>query len=185
MNNQVGKRVSQVINVGRNVMNNKLNVSKGEIYFIPLFLSGEPSSKSFHRYDFNSKNKEFIFFRIIDDQAGSGILIEVFNFVGGVESLEESITLSPRLFDPIYIAGDGISKKRWRKIGETKNYDKEKDSSYSSIKFLIGPPDDLRLWCNGVESPFSTSQDHMEIEEHIIWTAKQTEKRVLEHLKRY
>ena len=78
----------------------------------------------------------------------------------------------------------GISKKRWRKVGEAKNYNKETDSNYSSIQFLIGMPGEFRLWCNDMESDIDSTQDVDDVEEHIIWTSMQVEKRVLRVLGR-
>ncbi|OOF13494.1 hypothetical protein BZG79_08090, partial [Salinivibrio sp. MA427] len=158
----------------------KLIVHPGDVYFIPLFLHGESSAKSFSRYKFGGDDQDFCFLRVIDNHLGSGVLIEVFNYVGSIEADVGEIISSERLFEPIYIAGEGISKKRWRKVGETKDYDKETHSNYSSIQFLIGLPGEFRLWCNGIEYNVDTSIDKLEnIEEHIILTSKQVEKRVL------
>jgi len=164
--------------------NKKLVVNSGDVYFIPLFLYEESSTKSFSRYKFGGEEQEFCFFRIIDDHLGAGILIEIFNCVGGIETDMNEILSSQRLFKPIYISGLGISKKRWRKVGETKNYNKETDSNYSSIQFLIGMPGEFRLWCNDMESDIDSSQDIDDVEEHIIWTSMQVEKRVLKVLGR-
>ena len=56
--------------------NKKLVVNSGDVYFIPLFLYEESSTKSFSRYKFGGVQQEFCFFRVIDDHLGSGILIE-------------------------------------------------------------------------------------------------------------
>ncbi|MBY7901874.1 immunity 26/phosphotriesterase HocA family protein [Vibrio fluvialis] len=85
--------------------NKKLVVNSGGVYFIPLFLYEETSAKNFSRYKFGGVGQEFCFFRIIFDHLGSGILIEIFNCVGGIEADMNEIVSFPRLFKPIYISG--------------------------------------------------------------------------------
>lgn len=52
------------------------------------------------------------------------------------------------MFEALHTAM-GFNKKRWRFIFEGLNYDKEKDSNYSSISFLLGDEYDTKLWIGG------------------------------------
>jgi len=89
-----------------------LTVNAGDIYFVPLFLSHDMSNKSYFRYKFGEEEQVFCFLRIVKDLIGSGILVEVFDYIGGADSSVESIVDSGRMFEPVLIIGDGIHKKR-------------------------------------------------------------------------
>ncbi|WP_164969896.1 hypothetical protein [Malaciobacter molluscorum] len=41
-----------------------LTVNKGDIYFIPLFLSHDMSTKSYFRYKFEEDSRIFVFFEL-------------------------------------------------------------------------------------------------------------------------
>jgi hypothetical protein len=158
------------------------NIIEGDIYSIPLFLTSESVLKSFSRFKFGLPEQKFCFCRLISDEGGSGILIEVFDYVGAFNSRIEDILSTPRLFNPISIAGLGIKKKRWRKIGETDNYDKEKDSKYSEITLIIGPKDNMRVWRNQQEYPLTEFTDVDSIEPFDIWPELQVENRIVKLL---
>ncbi|MEM9103557.1 MAG: Imm26 family immunity protein [Pseudomonadota bacterium] len=160
-----------------------IEVKGGEIYFIPLFLGDDYSLKNYAKYNFQKKDLEFCFCRIIASEDGAGILIEIFNHIGPINSTLENIIESERIIEPIYVAGDGIAKKRWRKIGESQGYDKEKNSDYSKIKFILGRGESKCVWCNGKEFPLENFDDHINIESHKIWTAAQIENRLIELIK--
>lgn len=162
-------------------MKKLVNVEPGEIYAIPLFLSDRPVNENFSKDKFVGEDKKFCFCRIIEDKLGSGIIVEVFNLIGDLNTDLESIIKSPRLFRPIAVAGLGIYKKRWRKIHVQENYDKEKDSQYSNMQLVIGPRDAPRLWQNGVETPITMSQAK-EYESWTIWITDDLEKRIIEAL---
>lgn len=159
-------------------MKKLVQVSPGEIFAIPLFLSEEPATKSFSRYNFNEGDNNFAFCRIIEDQKGSGIIIEVFNKVGYLNTNIDVIISSGRMFKPVAISGLGIEKKRWRKIHTQENYDKERDSLYSEIQLVYGPPDNLRLWQNGQVTPINTEKAE-NYEFWKIWMTDQLEKRII------
>jgi hypothetical protein len=158
---------------------NNIDIIPGEVYFIPLFLGTDYSTKSYSRFKFGEGDQVFYFCRIIKDQAGAGILVEVFDYVGKIDSSVETITKHSRLIDPVHIVGDGIKKKRWRKVGKTFDYDAEKNSHYSSIKFTMGRGDDRRVWCNGNEFSASEFDNTGAIEHHILWSAAQLENRLI------
>ncbi|AAN53014.2 immunity 26/phosphotriesterase HocA family protein [Shewanella oneidensis] len=154
----------------------------GDVYSIPLFLTDVSGLKSFSRYDFTKEGMAFCFARIIEDRGGSGLIIEVFNIQGGIEMSLSEIVNSSRLFNPVVIAGEAIKKKRWRLIGST-YYEKERDSNYSEITFLIGPRDNRLIWKGGVEIPIDDSNCH-DFEEYIIWPAVQIEQRIVHELEK-
>ena len=162
-------------------MKKLVEVRPGEIYAIPLFLSDRPVSENFSREKMDGEGKEFCFCRIIEDQSGSGIIVEVFNIKGSLHTGLESILNSPRLFRPVAIAGLGIYKKRWRKIHTQENYDREKDSHYSNIQLVIGPRDAPRLWQNGVETPITLEQAK-DFEPWVVWVTDQLERRIIQEL---
>lgn len=157
-----------------------LNLEDGDIYFIPLFLGEDYSLKSYSRFKFGEEGQEFCFCRMVVSENGAGVLIEIFDYVGPIDSDLESIINSPRFIAPVYITGDGISKKKWRKVGSSENYNKEKDSGYNKIKFVLGRGDDRRIWCNGGEFPIYDIENAGSIEPHKIWTAAQLENRLKE-----
>lgn len=163
-----------------NMSKKTLTVNGGDIYFVPLFLSHDMSTKSYFRYKFGEKGQKFCFLRIIKDLMGSGILVEVFNYIGDIESSVESITTSGRMFEPVLIVGDGIHKKRWRKIGETENYDCESHSNFSQIKLVIGGFEHPKIWQNNETR--EPDEDISLIEDGIMWVACQLESRIVEML---
>lgn len=153
----------------------------GEIFAIPLFTSDIMDNISFAKNKFEDKGKEFAFCRIIYNKKGSGLLIEVFDLIGSLNQDLKSIISSNRLFRPIAITGLGIYKKRWKKLYEQKNYDKERDSNYSKIQLVLGAGDDLRLWQNGTEKPINkTEAENYEI--WTMWRASHLEKRIIKEL---
>lgn len=158
-------------------------VNCGEFYAIPLFLSEFSESQRFTKDDFMGDDKKYCYCRIIDDK-GVGIIIEVFNLVGNLSVDLMSIVNSGRLFDPVQIVGLGIYKKRWQKIGMQDNYDRERDSKLSEIRFVYPPlPGGLpRLWENGQEREISF-QESERYEPSRIWSAQHLEKRIIETLK--
>lgn len=162
-------------------MKKMVKVQAGEVYAIPLFLSDQSPLKNFRHDKFMGEDKKFCYCRIIEDRKAAGIIIEVFNKVGYLTEALESIVNSERLLRPVVISGLGIYKKRWRLIGQQLNYDKEKDSNYSSIQIVLGTHEDPRLWQNGIETDITPSEaKHYEC--WIIWFADDLEKRIIKTL---
>ena len=58
-------------------MKKLVKVNPGDIYAIPLFVSDQSDIKSFYREKFDSSSGDFGFCQVIEDRAGSGILVEV------------------------------------------------------------------------------------------------------------
>ncbi|RXJ94662.1 hypothetical protein CRV00_06280 [Malaciobacter molluscorum] len=117
---------------------------------------------------------------MIKDLKDSGILVEVFKYIGNLKSPIESIISSGRLFEPVLIIGDGIHKKRWRKIGETPNYNCELHSNFNQIKLIIGGLDNPKIWQN--HKTKDPNEDISLIEKGIIWVACQLESRIVKLL---
>jgi hypothetical protein len=138
----------------KKVVNNMkyLEEKEGNIFFIPLFLSLDykDNRKSYSTYKFD-ENENYAFGRLIDIDKSSGDLIEIFNYTGKIPENINIILKSGLKFEPIHIAR-AFEKKRWRFISETENYDKEKDSNYSQITFLLGDRDSPILWKGGKQS---------------------------------
>ena len=166
-------------------MVNKLaNVSGGEIFAIPLFLSDRSELERFKKSDFLGEDKKFAYCRVIKDLGGGGILIEVFNLIDGLSPTVDGIIQSGRLFPPITINGLGIYKKRWPKVGQEEKYDCEIDSHFSQIQLLLPalPGESPRLWQNGQEK-FISLEESKDYEEWTIWLSSHIEKRIIETLK--
>lgn len=162
-------------------MKRKIEVKIGEIYFVPLFLGHDFSMKSYSRYKFGEAEQKFCFARVIKDLEGMGTLIEVFDLVGNLETELVKIQNSSRLFDPVLVAGDGIQKKRWRKVGQTENYDPEAHSRFSEIQLLVGDMEYPDIWKNhATRKP--DREDLSSIERATIMTAWQLETKVCEKL---
>ncbi len=131
-------------------MNKLLSLIEGDIYSIPLFLSTEPDNKSFSRYKFGKEGEKFVFCRIISDLKGSGELIEVFDYVDDFNVDLLKVVESKLIFPALAIIGDGIFKKRWRRVGgkESYEYDKVRDSDFNNINLFEGSWDDepITIW---------------------------------------
>ena len=163
-------------------MNKLAQVSKGEIYAIPLFVSDKADNESFAREKFNDKGKNFVFGRIIEDLAGGGILIEIFDLIGAMDQDLNDILTSKRLFDPISVSGLGIYKKRWKKIYTQKEYDQERDSKYSEISLVAGTDDNLQLWRGGKQLGPISEIEAKKYEPWTTWRASHLEKRILRQM---
>ncbi|MDR2650840.1 MAG: immunity 26/phosphotriesterase HocA family protein [Prevotellaceae bacterium] len=121
----------------------------GNIFFIPLFLSSDfkENVKSYAKYQF-PKSGTYAFGRLIEIDPSGGDLIEIFKYIGNIPNSKELITKSGRLIAPIHVSL-GFSKKRWQFIFEDKDYDKNIDSDYQNIIFLLGIPEVPKLWQGG------------------------------------
>ncbi|WP_394229975.1 Imm26 family immunity protein [Shewanella colwelliana] len=128
-------------------MSKLLNLIEGDIYSIPLFLSTEPDNKSFSRYKFGKEGEKFVFCRVISDLKGSGELIEVFNCISNFDVDIFKVISSPLVFPALAITGDGIYKKRWRRVGGKEDYvyDKVRDSNFNNIN-LFENNEPVKIW---------------------------------------
>ena len=128
-------------------MSKLLSLVEGDIYSIPLFLSTEPDMKSFSRYKFGKEGEKFVFCRVISDLKGAGELIEVFNCVSSFDVDIFKVISSKLVFPALPIIGEGIYKKRWRRVGgkEDYEYDKVKDSNFNNIN-IFGGDETVEIW---------------------------------------
>jgi hypothetical protein len=162
-------------------MSKLVTLDGGEIFAVPLFLADVPVTKSFATSSFSDRGNEFAFIRVIKDMLGGGFLCEVFRITGSLATEVETIVTAPRLFPPVAVSGLGILKKRWKKIGEQKGYDREQHSGYSQIRLVIGDPLKPRLWQNGQETPISLAESKT-YEQWQVWMPNQIEKRIIDAL---
>lgn len=135
-----------------------VDVTAGEIYAIPLFVSEKSPRTRFYKRDFVGARRSFAFGRVISDEQGGGLIIEVFECVGSVETEIDEIVGAGRLFRPIATTSLAIYKKRWPLIGLQADYDRERDSGYSAIELLLSPFDNPVLWRGGVKSDISIDE---------------------------
>jgi hypothetical protein len=131
---------------------------EGNIFFIPLFLENnmKENTKNYSKFKFE-KNANYAFGRLIKTDKPSGNLIEIFKYVGEIPEDNKIILKSGLLLEPINIAM-AFSKNRWRFIFETENYNKELDSNYKEICFILGDKDSPILWKGGIESKISLDE---------------------------
>jgi hypothetical protein len=158
-----------------------VTVEEGEVYAIPLFVSDEDPSRRFKKADFEGKGQQFAFLRIVTDTGGGGIIVEIFDLVGGLDMPVAEIVQAQRLFRPVAITGLGIHKRRWPRIGRQVGYDMERDSCYSAIELVSSPFDHPTLFRGGKQSPISIEQAAKH-EPWTMWRAHHLEKRIISEL---
>ena len=158
-----------------------VHVQPGEVVAIPLFLTSEPALTRFRTKAFQDRGDEFVFCRVIEQRGGAGIIVEVFDRVGGLGTDIADVTAADRLFRPVAITGLGIHKKRWPRMGVCDPYDRERDSGYSQIQLVLSPYDCPRLWQDGVETPTDV-ETAKEYESWRLWSAPDLEQRIVDAL---
>ncbi len=109
----------------------------GAVYRIPLFYNDVSPLQRFSKKDFPEGENRYSYCRVVGDKQGSGILVEVFKYVGVENVPELEIISSGLIFDPVLIIGDGIKRKRWVKVFDSEAYDAEKDSGKGLIEKRI------------------------------------------------
>ena len=77
------------------------------------------------------------------------------------------------MFKPLHISM-AFAKKRWRFIFEELNYDREKDSNYSKITFLLGDEYDPKLSI-GSKIKIIKKYDTNKYNEWIVYTPTEIE----------
>jgi len=159
-----------------------VTVAEGQIFAIPLFVSRTDTLVRFKKSDFEGKGKRFAFMRVITDLMGGGILIEVFDLTGGLDTPISLIAKANRLFRPVSITGLGIHKKRWPSMGIQDGYDKNRDSDFKNIGLVASPYSDPVLWKGGVKRRISL-EDSKAHEPWIWWQAHHLEERIIRELK--
>lgn len=158
-----------------------VQVEPGEVVAIPLFLAQEPALTRFRADAFKDRGDEFVFCRLIEQRGGSGIIVEVFDHVGGLGADLADVVAADRLFRPVAITGLGIHKLRWPRMGMRGPYDAERDSGYSQIQLVLSPYDRPRIWQDGVETPTDV-ETATGYESWRVWSAPDLEARIVETL---
>ena len=159
---------------------NYLDKKEGSIFFIPLFLPKtiKDSIKSYYRYKFK-KEELYAFGRIIDIEEGGGDLVEIFNYTGIIPDDINIIIDSGLMFKPLHV-GQGFTTKRYRFIFEDDNYNKDSDSNYQEIGFLLGG----YLWKGGKKDKDLSEAEMQEYSKYynsmIIYSPTQLEKKIIE-----
>jgi len=157
-----------------------LDKKEGSIFFIPLFLPKniKDNNKSYYRYKFEKKEL-YAFGRLIDNGEGTGDLIEIFNYIGIIPDDMNTIVNSSLMFTPLHIA-QGFMKKRYRFIFESEKYDKNCDSNYQDIGFVLGG----YLWKGGKKDRDLTELEMEKYLKHYnhmrIYAPTQLEKKIIE-----
>jgi len=139
---------------------------EGNIFFIPLFLDGgvKENIKNYKSYKFTN-HESYAFGRLIEENNSTGDLIEIFRYKGEIPDNNDVIIDSGRLIDPIHISL-AFDKSRWRFIFESNCYDKNVDSNYSEIKFILGTENSYELWKGGEKQRISDN----EAKKYNFWT---------------
>lgn len=157
----------------------KVIVTPGEIFCIPLFMPKDDWKLRTKLSD-EDLDKDFAFGRVIE--TSSSVLVEIFKKIGSANAIIDEIISSGIMFSPIQIFWEGVAKKRWRIIGQTENYDKFKDSNYSTLKMVFGGDGDFRLrdFSTGKEVPISREEFGLKgYEFSVVWFPIDLENRIL------
>lgn len=150
----------------------------GDFLGIPLFVSEKCPTTRFSDRDFDVSRKSYCFARLISDQGSMGLIVEVFAWVGTLDSPLERVAAAGRLFPPCVITGLPIIKKRWPSVGRLPDYDPERHSQFSKIELALARFDPPLLWRGGETS--SISEAEIGSHEHwVMWGAHQVEKRII------
>jgi hypothetical protein len=159
-------------------MKARTKLSPGELYAIPLFVSDQPILTRFTKKDWDRPDARFAFMRVIEDRAGSGIVIEVLNRVGSLDTPSAEIVRAKRLFRPVTATRLAIEKKRWTPVGMHEGYDRERDSGYSEITLVLSPTHDPVLWKGGIKTPVSLEEASRH-EPWTFWDPGELERRII------
>ena len=140
----------------------KKEIVEGSIFCIPLFMPKDDWKLKLKLKEEDS-DKIFIFGRVIENGGGSGVLVEIFNKTGNLNTKIEDIVNSSLLINPIYIFWEGIIKERWKVVGKTSNYNKIKDSNYNEINIIFGIDDNIRIFNYGSGKEKKITEDEAEL----------------------
>lgn len=158
-----------------------IDAEAGHIYTIPLFLSDVPRLTRIKDGDLAGIGKKFAFMRAVAVLRPGELLIEVFRKVGTADSTPAEAVASGRLFRPIVTTALAIQKRRWRFVGSTPGYDREKDSQFSLVELVLSPSDEPVLWRGGKKAAIDTEQAKA-YEPWTIWGPNQVESRISSYL---
>lgn len=162
----------------------KKKVEEGSIFGIPLFMFKDDWDLKLKLED-KDNDKVFAFGRVIKDEGGSGVLVEIFNKTGSLNTEINEIVNSSLLFKPLYIFWIGVMKKRWKIIGKTENYDKYKDSNFSDINIIFGIDDNVRVFNYGTNEEIKITEEQeesLDCEYAVTWFPIDLENRIIEEI---
>ena len=160
---------------------NYFKKKEGNIFFIPLFLPKDfrDNIKSYSQNKFDTMSI-YGYGRLISINNSGGDWVEIFNYTGAIPDTPECIISSGQMFDPLHVTL-GFSKKRWRFIFENPEYNKEKDSNYSNITFLLGDKEEPILWIGGEQKTIS-SYNAFKYNEWITYPPTEIEEMIRNHI---
>lgn len=159
---------------------NKIIVTPGEIFCIPLFMAKDDWSLKIKLCE-EDLNKDFVFGRVIE--TSSSVLVEIFNKVGAAYMNMEDVIKSGVMFSPIQIFWDGVVKKRWKIIGKTENYNKIIDSNYNDLKMVFGIGEEFRVKDFGTQKDsFIQRIEIAKYEFSTVWFPIDLENRIIQKL---
>ena len=147
---------------------------EGGIFFVPLFLPAgvKENTKDYSGYEFDP-GRRYAFGRLIEIDQSGGDLVEIFSYVGHLPANADTITRSGLMFKPIHVSM-GFSKNRWRFVFADPIYDRERDSNYLALAFLLGDASSPRLWRGGQQAPIDVYDANL-YDEWIVYPATKVE----------
>lgn len=163
-------------------MMNYYDEIEGGIFFVPLFLPNniKDNRKNYYKHKFSIED-QYAFGRLIESNKSSGDLVEIFNYVGCIPDEPDTITESGQMFDPLHVAM-GFEKKRWRFVFINKSYNKNVDSNYDHISFLLGDYDEPELWTGGKELGSIEKREMNKYNHWVVHASTQLEDKIQQSL---
>ncbi len=155
---------------------------EGHLYAVPLFLGDDPPDKLYAPGDVNYERGLFSFLRVISDEGGGGLLVEVFAACGALHKPVREIVTSRRLFPPVAISDLPLQQRRWVLVERDDNFDKEAVSRYSQIQLVLSPRFQPRLWSPAGGERRITGDEAAAYEPWRVWLPHQLERRLLQEL---
>ncbi len=151
---------------------------EGSIFFIPLFLPTDIKDNNKDYSNFNFEEVQIYGFgRLIEIDKSNGDLVEIFNYIGAMPKDRRKILSSGLIFYPLHVSL-AFKKQRWRFIFEDANYDKNKDSNYKSLEFLLGDYDNPELWVGGKNTGEISLSEAEDKKHWIIFPPTKIEKKI-------
>lgn len=163
-------------------MAKEIIVNPGEIFCIPLFMSKD-DWKLKEKLSDKDLDKDFAFGRVIEHKGS--VLVEIFNKIAPATTDFKEIEASGVMFSPIKIFWIGVTKKRWRVIGKTENYNPYEHSNYENLYMALGSDGDFRLRHFATETEVPITRGEIIEKEYpfaVVWFPIDLENRILEKI---
>jgi|GEM_PF-1028398 len=153
---------------------------EGDIFVIDLI------KRSSHAYkpdseSFINKEGKYGFGRILDINASTGVIVEIFNYVGEFNNNIDFIIAQDRMFNPINVTSLCFTSSRWKIIKSDKDFNKQ-SVGFNEIKLVMGIAPNLKLWQDGVTTPL-TEKEASGIERYVTYFPNNVEERILDTFK--